>query len=134
MFALFIFGPAIERMIGTKEFVLFYVIIGTLSGIASYFTYWYSGMIYTIVLGASGVVYGLLFLFSVIFPDAAVLLFGILPIRAPILVGIYFLIEFFSMFSSDGTAHFVHLYGLLFALLYSMIRMRMNPLKKWGLI
>lgn len=133
MFAVFIFAPAIERMIGSKEFILFYILVGTLSGIASYFTYWYSGMYYTIMLGASGAVYGLLFLFSVVFPNALVLVLGIIPMRAPILVGLYFLIEFFSMFSSDGTAHLVHLYGLFFALLYSIIRMRMNPLKKWGL-
>lgn len=134
MFALFIFGPVIERKIGSREFILFYLLCGTLSGIAAYLTYWYCGMYYTVLLGASGAVYALLFLFSVLFPSAVILLFGIIPVRAPLLILIYFLIEIFGIFSSDGTAHMVHLYGLFFAVLYSIIRMRMNPLRKWGLI
>ena len=134
MFALFIFGPLIERKIGSGEFILFYLICGVLSALASYFTYWYCGMYYTVLLGASGAIYALLFLFSVLFPSAVVLLFGLIPVRAPLLILIYFLIEFFSMFSSDGIAHMVHLYGILFATLYSVIRMRMNPLKRWGLL
>lgn len=134
MLALFVFGSVIEKYIGSREFVLFYFLTGTLSGAASYFTYWYSGMYYTVILGASGAVYALLFLFSVLFPTALVLLFGIIPIRAPILVLGYFIIEFIGMFRTDGTAHLVHLYGLLFALLYTTVRMRMNPLKKWGIL
>lgn len=134
MLALFVFGNVIEKGIGTREFVLFYFLTGTLSGVASYLTYWYTGMYYTVILGASGAIYALLFLFSVLFPTAVVLLFGIIPMRAPLLVLLYFLIEFISMFRTDGTAHLVHLYGLLFAILYSTIRMRMNPLRRWGLI
>ncbi len=134
MFALFVFAPVIERKIGTSEFLLFYILVGVLSGVASFFTYWYSGMYYTVLLGASGAIYGLLFLFTMLFPEAVLLVFGIIPIRAPLLILIYFFIDFFGMFSSDGVAHLVHLYGLLFALFYSVIRMRMNPLKKWRLI
>lgn len=134
MFALFVFAPVIERKIGTGEFLLFYILVGVLSGVASYFTYWYSGMYYTVLLGASGAIYGLMFLFTMLFPEAVLLIFGLIPIRAPLLILIYFFIDFFGMFSTDGVAHLVHLYGLLFALLYSVIRMRMNPLKKWGLL
>ncbi len=134
MFALFVFAPVIERKIGTGEFLLFYILVGVLSGVASYFTYWYSGMYYTVLLGASGAIYGLMFLFTMLFPEAVLLIFGLIPIRAPLLILIYFFIDFFGMFSTDGVAHLVHLYGLLFALIYSVIRMRMNPLKKWGLL
>lgn len=134
MLALFVFGNVIEKGIGSREFVLFYLLTGTLSGIASYLTYWYCGMYYTVILGASGAVYALLFLFSVLFPTALVLLFGIIPIRAPLLVLLYFFIEFIGMFRTDGTAHLVHLYGLFFAVLYSTVRMRMNPLRRWGLL
>ena len=134
MFVLFVFAPVIEHRIGTGEFLLFYLLVGVLSGVLSYFTYWYSGMYYTVLLGASGAIYGLMFLFTMLFPEAVLLVFGLIPIRAPLLILIYFLIDFFAMFSTDGVAHLVHLYGLLVALLYSVIRMRMNPLKKWGLL
>ena len=36
MFGLFIFGTACERAVGTREFVLFYLLTGVLSGIASF--------------------------------------------------------------------------------------------------
>ena len=134
MLALFIFGTAVERAVGTKEFLLFYLVVSVFSGAAAYLTYALSGNYYVVLLGASGAVYALMFLFSVLFPSAELLVFGVIPVRAPVLVVVYFLIEFFSQFSSDGTAHLVHLYGLLAALLYMLIRMRMNPLKRWGII
>ncbi len=134
MLALFIFGTAVERAVGTKEFLLFHLVVSVFSGAAAYLTYALSGSYYVVLLGASGAVYALMFLFSVLFPSAELLVFGIIPVRAPVLVVVYFLIEFFSQFSYDGTAHLVHLYGLLAALLYMLIRMRMNPLKRWGII
>lgn len=134
MFALFMFGPVIEREIGSREFLLFYLLTGTLSGAAAYLTYRASGNYLTVILGASGAVYALLYLFAVLFPREYIMLFAIIPISAPVFVIVYFLIEFFSQFSSDGTAHLVHLYGFLFALIYGVVRMRLNPLKRWGLI
>ncbi len=134
MLALWIFGTAVERAVGTKEFLLFYLVVSVFSGAAAYLTYVSSGSSYVVLLGASGAVYALMFLFSVLFPSADLLVFGIIPVRAPVLVTVYFLIEFFSQFSYDGTAHLVHLYGLLAALLYMLIRLRMNPLKRWGII
>lgn len=134
MLALYIFGRVVEKNVGTKEFLLFYFLTGVLSGVASYFTYFYTGRPYAVILGASGAIYALMFLFALLFPTAIVYIFGLIPIRAPLLVLIYFFIDFFGQFASDGMAHFVHLYGLLFALLYVTIRMRINPLKRWGII
>ena len=134
MLALYMFGSPLERKIGTREFLLFYFLVGTLSGVASFTVYYLTGQWFTILLGASGAIYGVLLLFSVFFPSSVVLLFGILPMRAPTLVLLYFCIEFFgSVFSSGGVGHATHLFGLVFALLYVMIRMRINPLRAWGL-
>ena len=110
------------------------VLTGTLAGFASYFFYLYSGSLFTVVLGASGALYAIMLLFSVLFPNAVVYVFGIIPMRAPILVIIYFFIDFFGQFRADGTAHLVHLSGLLFGLLYIVIRMKINPLKQWGIM
>ena len=133
MFALLIFGVALERVIGSKEFLLYYILVGTLSGIAAYISYYYTNT-NTILLGASGAVYGVMLLFAVIFPNSKVLLFGLLPISAPVLVILYFAIEFFSQFANDGIAHSVHLFGLFFGYLYIRIRMRISPLREWGFI
>ena len=133
MLALFMFGSPVERRIGTREFVLFYFLVGALSGIASYFFFYFTGH-NIMLLGASGAIYGVMLLFSVFFPSAGVLLFGIIPMRASMLVLLYFFIEFFgSVFSSGSIGHATHLFGLLFAFLYVMIRMRIKPWKAWGL-
>ena len=126
MLGLFIFGVIVERNVGSKEFLLYYLLTGTAAGVASYFSYLYSGSVFTVVLGASGALYAVMLLFAVLFPSAVVYVFGIIPMRAPVLVLVYFLIDFFGQFRSDGTAHLVHLSGLLFGLLYIMIRMKIN--------
>ena len=131
---IFIFGTAIERAIGTREFLLFYFLTGTLSGIASFASFILSGT-NAILLGASGALYALMLLFSVFYPRAVILLFGFIPIRVPLLVLLYFLIELFSQIGSygGGIAHMTHLFGLLFAFLYCLIRMRIKPWRAWGL-
>lgn len=133
MLALFMFGMPVERKIGTREFVLFYFLVGTLSGIASYIAFYLSGR-NVMLLGASGAIYGVMLLFSVFFPSAGVLLFSFIPMRASTLVLLYFCIEFFgSVFASGSIGHSTHLFGLLFAFLYVMIRMRIKPWRAWGL-
>ena len=134
MLGLYIFGRIVESSVGSREFLLYYLLTGTLAGFASYFFYLYSGCLFTVVLGASGALYAIMLLFSVLFPNAVVYVFGIIPMRAPILVIIYFFIDFFGQFRADGTAHLVHLSGLLFGLLYIVIRMKINPLKQWGIM
>ena len=134
MLGLYIFGRIVERSVGSREFLLYYLLTGTLAGFASYFFYLYSGSLFTVVLGASGALYAIMLLFSVLFPNAVVYVFGIIPMRAPILVIIYFCSDFFGQCRADGTAHLGHLSGLLFGLLYIVIRMKINPLKQWGIM
>lgn len=132
MLGLFIFGSAVERSVGTREFLLFYFLTGTLSGIASFFVFLLTGT-NAILLGASGALYALMLLFSVIYPRAVILVFGILPVRAPVLVLLYFAIELFSQMGSYGgsVAHMTHLSGLVFAFLYCLIRLRIKPWEAW---
>lgn len=132
MLSLFIFGRALEERLGTREFVMFYLLVGTLSGIFSFFSYLLSGQ-NAILLGASGAVYGVLLMFAVFFPFAKIYIFGLLPIRAPFLIIIFFLIEAYSQVSgaNGGVAHLTHLAGLLFAYLYCLVRMKINPFSVW---
>ena len=134
MLGLFIFGRLVERSVGSREFLLYYLLTGTLAGAASYFMYLFSGSLFTVVLGASVALYAVMLLFAVLFPTAVVYVFGIIPMRAPLLVILYFFIDFLGQFRADGTAHLVHLSGLFFGFLYIMIRMRINPLRQWGII
>lgn len=131
MLSLYIFGSAVERRIGSREFTLYYLLCGTLCGVASYAMY-YLANTNVILLGASGAIYALLILFSALYPRAVIYVFGIIPVQAPLLIIIYFVIELAGgLFSYDGVAHMTHLFGLLFGLIYMLVRMRINPLREW---
>lgn len=83
-----------------------------------------------VTVGASGCVFGLLLAFAMLFPQAEIfLLFIPIPIKAPIFVGIYALVELFlgvQSFSGDNVAHFAHLGGLLFGLILLLIWRRQD--------
>lgn len=130
MLSLFIFGSMVEKRIGTNEFLLYYMVVGVLSGIASFISYYLAGT-NVILVGASGALYGILLIFAVFYPYSVIYIFGILPIRAPILVILYAIIELYShVFGRGGNiAHLTHLSGLVFGYLYCRIRMRINPLE-----
>ncbi|MCR4580104.1 MAG: rhomboid family intramembrane serine protease [Treponema sp.] len=132
MFGLLVFGLALERAIGSKEFVLFYLVCGTLDGIFSYLVYKFTGQYRVFLMGASGAIYAVLFAYAVFFPRSIIYIWGIIPIPAPVLVAIYAVIEVASQFfSSSNVAHFTHLFGFLSAWLYFVIRMGIHPLKIW---
>ena len=131
MLSLYIFGTAVERRVGSREFLLYYLLTGVLAGVASYAMF-YLANTNTVLLGASGAIYALLMLFSVLYPRSVIYVFGLIPVQAPLLIILYFIIELISgLTAHDGVAHMTHLSGLVFGLLYIVVRMRMNPLKEW---
>ncbi len=133
MIGLLCFGLSVERAIGTKEFVLMYLLTGFLGGLFSLVVYYFFGMYRIFLLGASGAIYGMLLAYAVIFPQNRIFIWGIIPVPAPVLVLAYAIIEFLSQFvgSRDGVAHSVHLAGFAFAWLYFVVRFGINPLKVW---
>ena len=133
MYALFMFGTMLERAIGTKEFLLFYFVTGVLGGVASYLIYISTGIVNLAIMGASGAVYAMLFLTSVMYPQGRVLLFFFLPLRLPVAILLFMGIEIASQFVSngDGVAHLVHLTSVAIAWIYCLVRFRISPLKVW---
>ena len=133
MFALIMFGRTLERSLGTREFLLFYFLCGILGGVVSYLFYLLQGVTNVAIMGASGSIYALLFLCAVIFPNARLLLFFVIPIKMPFAVMLYILIEVFSQVYGvrNGVAHLIHLSCILIAWIYVMVRFRLNPIKIW---
>lgn len=133
MIGLFFFGVTTERALGSKEFLLLYLLSGVVCGIVSFFIYWISGAYFTLLLGASGAIYAILLAYAVIFPRAQIFLFGILPIPAPILIAIYAAIEIVSQLFNlqQNVANLTHLTGFAFAWVYFLVRMGINPWKEW---
>jgi len=131
MLGLFFFGSSVERRMGSKEFLLFYFISGLGAGLFSFIVFLLTGSYNVILLGASGAVYSVLLAFAVYFPYANIYLFGLFPIKAPILVLGYAAIEIFSQVFSlrSGISHLTHLAGFGLAFLYFIIRLGINPIK-----
>lgn len=131
MLGIFFFGTQVEARLGSYEFLLFYGLTGLLAGLFSLGFYLMTGNVGVILLGASGAVFAVLLAFATLFPDAVIFLFGIIPIRAPILVIGYTFIELFSQIGGTrgNVAHFTHLAGFFFAFLYFVLRLRINPIR-----
>lgn len=135
MLALLIFGTVVEKKIGSYEFLLFYLLSATLCGISACVGYAVIGLWRVSLIGASGAIFAILYLFAVLFPHSRIFVFGFIPVPSPLLVVIYACIEAYDMFFTyDSIAHSVHLSGLFFAWLYIRIRFRIKPLRVWGLI
>ena len=133
MLALLVFGLGFEKAVGSREFVLFYLVCGALSGFLSFLFYKYSGQNRVFLLGASGAIYAVLFAYAVFFPRSIIMIWGLIPVPAPVLVLIYALIEFGSQFFGRGgnVAHLTHLFGFFAAWLYFVLRMGIHPVKIW---
>jgi membrane associated rhomboid family serine protease len=132
MLALFIFGVQVERYMGSREFLLFYFITGTLAGVFSFVVYYLTGAYGVILMGASGAIFAVELAYAVFYPDSIIYLWGILPLRAPVMVLGFTALELVSsVFGlSRGVAHLTHLAGFGFAWLYFLIRFGINPWKR----
>ncbi len=130
MLTLFLFGRQLEQRMGSSEYLLFYFVSGIGAGLVTLLVNYNTGMGMVPVVGASGAIFGLLLAFAAYFPDARIFIFGILPIRAPTAVLIFAGIEVFFMLTQmrSGVAHLTHLAGLLFAYLYLLLRLGINPI------
>lgn len=112
LFALWIFGQAIENLWGSKRFLIYYL----LTGVGAALIHMWIGSSGAPTIGASGAVYGILLAFGMMFPDKyIVLLIPPIPIKAKYFVMIFGALELFSGLSNpnSGVAHFAHLGGLV---------------------
>lgn len=119
MFAVLMFGPALEHEWGERKFLTYYLVCGVGAAIIQELVWmaFIPGHV-AVTIGASGAVFGILFAFGWLFPDTPLyLLFIPVPIRARIFVMVYAVIELFAglaNFAGDNVAHFAHLGGMLF--------------------
>lgn len=129
MLALLIFGMPVERQMGSKEFILFYLTTGILAGIFSFIVYYFTSNPIIPLVGASGAVFAVQLAYAIFFPNSIIYIWGIIPLRAPVMVLGFTALELFSSIfrSNSGVAHLTHLAGFGFAWLYFIIRFNINP-------
>ena len=151
MFAVWMFGRALEQVLGSKRFLTYFMVCGIGAGlvqeVVQYIQYatqlsHYDGVntglavipmeeylnLMTTV-GASGAVYGILLAFGMLFPNSQMFVFPFpFPIKAKFFVIGYAVIELFSGFGSsgDGIAHFAHLGGMIFGFFLIMYWRKKN--------
>ncbi|MEK7858977.1 MAG: rhomboid family intramembrane serine protease [Elusimicrobiota bacterium] len=117
LFALWMFGMPVESQWGQDEFFKYYFICGLGAAAASLAL---SPDSLNPVIGASGPVYGLLVAFAMLYPDAVVYLYFLIPVKAAHMAIIFGLIEFFAGATSatPGVARFAHLGGMVTGYIY----------------
>jgi membrane associated rhomboid family serine protease len=141
MFGLLMFGSVLERFMGTKKFLILYLVAGLSAAVSeqaywAYNVYQQAGTLFpmnavvdrsavqlierylvTPMVGASGAVYGLLAAYAMFFPNSELMLiFFPFPIKAKYFVPGLMAIDLFlgvSSYNWDSIAHFAHLGGAL---------------------
>ena len=123
MLALWMFGAELERIWGTRYFLKFYFVTGIGAGILtvvfSTLPFSFAQQVQqSVIIGASGAIYGLLLAYALYFPDRPILMI-VFWVPARICVAILGAIALFSSLSdAGGTANVTHLGGLLIAYLF----------------
>ncbi|HLQ08841.1 MAG TPA: rhomboid family intramembrane serine protease [Steroidobacteraceae bacterium] len=115
MFALFMFGRALETYWGGRRLVMFYLVCVLTAALTQLLVQTGSGA-QEEVIGASGGVFGVLLAFAWYFPrQRIILLFPPIPMPAWLFVTVYGLLELFFGVTGrqQGVAHFAHLGGML---------------------
>ena len=140
MYTLSIFGSVLERVWGTKKFLLFYFVTGIGAALVHTGVEWLQMQSWlsqaaegstaamtsihllkmTPTVGASGAIYGVLMGYAMLYPDAVLsLLIPPISLKAKWFVLIFAAIELFTGVTGTGgsIAHFAHLGGLIFGFL-----------------
>jgi membrane associated rhomboid family serine protease len=124
MLGLYMFGTTLEQRLGSFEFLAYYIFCGTATGLVLL-------LFNNPVVGASGAIFAVLLAFATLFPEARILLFFFIPLKAPQAVLVFAGLSIFFLFTDTmpNVSHLGHLSGIIFGFLYLLARLNINPLK-----
>ncbi len=123
MLALFFFGPQLEARIGSRNFVALYFVSGLTGAVLSLYTPRVP------IIGASGAVYGVMLGFARYWPRVRILIWGVIPVEARVLVIIMTLLALFGTagIGQRNVAHLAHLGGFVGGYLYLRMMEMWSP-------
>lgn len=102
-------GPEVEGVLGRGHYLRFSVVCAVASMVGFLATQWGTG---AVVVGYSGVIFGLLVAMAVYFPEQRIWLMGFFPVRMRLAALILGVVELYLMFEGGGsTARAAHLFG-----------------------
>jgi membrane associated rhomboid family serine protease len=126
MLALYFFGPRVELRLGGPRFIGLYLVSGLAGALLSFINP------YVYIIGASGAVFGVQLAFARYWPRDRILIWGILPIEAWLLVVIMTGVSLFGGLGQMGNvAHWAHLGGFAGAALYLAVMERFSPAQRF---
>ncbi len=144
MFALYMFGSILERVWGSKRFLIFYLVCGIGASIFTQFTIPFSAEQFAksseaaqfggysidlvnaykeqyAALGASGAIMGVMAAFAWLFPNTELyVMFIPIPVKAKYVIPVFVLIDLFGgiyKIKGDNIGHFAHLGGAIIGFL-----------------
>ena len=120
MVGLWLFGSRIETLWGSRTFTWYYFVSG-IGGAILYGIFSLAGVeAFNPMIGASGAVYGILLAFGLAFPDAVLLVFFVIPMKARYAVILFAAMALFG-FGGANVAHMAHLGGMVTGVVFLWI-------------
>jgi membrane associated rhomboid family serine protease len=128
MLSLFFFGPRVESRLGGRRFATLYLVSGIMGAVASVFFAPNAA-----IIGASGAVFGVMLAFATFWPRDQILIWGILPVEARVMVIAMtaMAVVFGFTGAQAGVAHFAHLGGFVGGWICLRAFRRGSDVKKW---
>jgi membrane associated rhomboid family serine protease len=117
MLTLWMLGPSVEDALGRRRYLFISFLCAGCAMVAFFFFNW-GGR--SVLLGYSGVIFGLLVAQAVFFPDHVISIFAFFPLRMKHAVMLLGAVELYLVISQEGgkMAHSVHLVGAVVAFFY----------------
>jgi membrane associated rhomboid family serine protease len=112
MLFLFFFGMELERRVGEVRFLEIYFLSGIVAALAQILVY------PSLLVGASGALYGAMGCLAIIAPEIRVLLFFVIPLSIRAAVVLFAAVDFLTIGAADNIAHMAHITGLLVGLAF----------------
>jgi membrane associated rhomboid family serine protease len=132
LLSLWMFGTQLERDMGTRRFVKYYLDCGIAAGVCVLAVN-LALKENSLTIGASGAIFGVLVAFGVLYPNQTVLMNFLFPIKAKYMVMIYAGIELLMTISpgKSGISTIAHLGGMAFGYVYLKGRLPRLRLPDW---
>jgi membrane associated rhomboid family serine protease len=131
MLGLFFFGRMLERLWGSRKFLIFYLVCGAIGGAIYPLLVWAGFLTEGFLIGASGAVFGVIAAVAILFPRVLVYIWGVFPIPMMALAAMYLLISIILLLRGDNTGgQMAHLAGMATGALYVLYQPWRQRLKQ----
>lgn len=127
-FGLWMFGPELEHLWGPRRFLIFYLTCGVVAAIFQLIL----GPILepektSVVVGASGSIFGVLVAFAMMFPDRYIYLWFLIPVKVKYFVMFIIATGVFAIGGGSQIANLAHLGGAFAGFVYMLALRRRLP-------